>query len=119
MKHELNMIEYLDSIEELDHKIYKKKQFLKSKPMLGDYVPTNENGEVIEKPSKIASFGQFEYQQALDRVLWKGWKFREDNIFDTLLISHYSKQIINLEQFKTYEHLIISGIKLERISVQK
>ena len=139
MKHELNMIDYLDEIEHDTticeasgfNLIMDKKNFLKSQPKLGDFVPTNEKGEPLEKPSEIASFGQFEYQSALDRVLWKGWEVKwRKKIFamQTPLLDHSKDGYIMLliykenrytwnqiEIFPTYNDLITSGIKLERI----
>lgn len=144
IKYEPNMIDYLDWIEgkpitELRdwrskryYKIMEKRDFLKSPPKLGDFVPTNKKGEVMEKPSVIASFGLFEYQQALDRVIWKGWELVKgmdaemhpegrwltngDHYSDR--IAAYSTRSKSL-QFKdgatTYEQLITSGVKLERI----
>ena len=130
MKHELNMMDYLDWIEDQEtdplgllDKIIAQRDFLKSQPKLGDFVPTNEKGESMEKPSEIASFGQFEYQSALDRVLWKGWEYypeRKELYLNNKRMGYftYLKVLVSPKgnkEFRTYEQLITSGIKLERI----
>jgi len=63
--------------------------FLKQPPLLGHFVPTNEKGEVLEKPEhydlfcKYGSFTQFgesivpkckEYQEALSRCIFEGFE---------------------------------------------
>lgn len=151
MPHELNMIEYVDRIDNGcfslpvgSRMIFNQKNFLKSQPMLGDYVPTNEDGEVMEKPPRyddwergkpiVSSEGKHkywlslykEYQSALDRVLWKGWEWIKDNPntstydlrteFDKRSVAHkFNKNITFYYSNTTYEKLITSGIKLERI----
>ena len=110
--------------------------FLKSPPKLGDFVPTNEDGEVMEKPEeppKIRDvmshanqmmYGLWdEYQSALDRCLWKGWERDEQG--NNIGVSNKSGDFIpyfiiegKLELSRihtTYEQLITSGVKLERI----
>ena len=149
MKHELNMMDYLDWIEDQflgssmtpeEHKslLTEQRGFLKSQPKLGDFVPTNDKGEVMEKPEE----GQIkkhieprsfleryeEYQSALDRVLWKGCEIHQigdtsGNLVwssvscnDETIATAFKDRPIKLEpKFKTYEQLITSGIKLERI----
>ena len=103
--------------------------FLKSQPKLGDFVPTNEKGEVMEEPESLKGYyecdldwtdseklARKEYQSALDRVLWKNWEVNDKGILkkgkgfigafirDKFLFAH-----------KTYNELITSGVKLERI----
>jgi len=53
-------------------------------PKLGDFIPCDENGEVLEKPDihsldhSIAVALNHEYQQALDRVIFKGdWEVQK------------------------------------------
>ena len=98
MTHELNMIEYLDWLEDQqDSKIitlanvFVIKNFNKSQPMLGDFVPTNEKGEVMEDmfcyERKFDCHEQCtdcknkssQFQQAIPRVLWKGWELDWSN----------------------------------------
>ena len=134
------MIDYIDWIEDqgtnplwvLDE-IIGQRNFLKSTPKLGDFVPTNKDGEVYD-PKVVASYNldhnmgsgiqdkfRTEYQSALDRVIWKGWKF----CFQYIGYESYSngdKEIgfrdgspIKESGYSTYENLITSGVKLERI----
>ena len=133
MTHEKNMMDYLDWIEGvfLDNqtsrnKIFTHRDFLKSQPKLGDFVPTNEEGEVMERPF---DFGNWEkahypslkrmrvhedYQSALDRRLWVGWRVKYNGNIDTGLI-HRDGERLWMSTYKTYELLITSGVKLERI----
>ena len=140
MTHEKNMIDYLDEIEHDTticeasgfNLIMDKKDFLKSPPKLGDFIPTNEKGEVMVKPigfdlyretlesgSKYDSKADViikceQFQSALDRVLWKGWEVNGDHV--TQIIN--GKQLISKYDNcwdESYEQLITSGIKLERI----
>lgn len=153
---ELNMIDYIDFLEtkvnilsltELDlwQKTRHHKDFLKSTPKLGDFVPTNEKGEVMEKPDKFDDWlkepirnGHFplgvnceKFQQALDRVIWKGWEvvegetkyhLKKPNEGSRSLLAYVNKthpkafELLNeILGNKTYEQLITSGVKLERI----
>ena len=155
MTHEKNMIDYLDWIEGvfLDrkttlYKIYKHRTFLKSPLKLGDFVPTNEKGEVMAKPTHDG-FNRWtgrphsielhkdwvkltqDYYAALDRVMWKGWEIvegetkyhlKKPNEGSKSLLAYVNKthpkafELLNeILGNKTYEQLITSGIKLERI----
>lgn len=146
MTHEKNMIEYLDKAEdecawkfptaELE-KIFRKKNFLKSAPKLGDYVPTNEKGEVMEKPFDFGNWEKAHYpsekrmkiheqfQEALDRVMWQGWEVKQSLKKDHYILYHPSDPHIARccdnkmewigDDSNTYEQLITSGVKLERI----
>ena len=145
MKYEKNMIDYLDYADSNDYDIglynnvyfkYEifhtiimgKKDYLKAPPNLGDFVPTNEDGEVMEKPDKFDDWlvdkinnGHFpigvnceKYQSALDRRLWDGWHNRR-GFSKCSLITTNRKQILNIKVFETYDELINSGVKLERI----
>ena len=140
MTHELNMIDYLDEIEKLSidkkvslYRIFKHKRFLKSPPKLGDFVPCTKDGEVMEKSKLIGGMRegiddvyQKDYQSALDRVLWKGWewiKYSDTASMYDLKHKDCSKVIANKNRGvtmfhytdTTYEQLITSGVKLERI----
>ena len=149
MTHEKNMIDYLDFAESkdsdigLDEKgnfnyeifydtIMAKKDFNKSQPKLGDFVPTNEDGEVMEKPdpedyqsydtlleetNRILYKGlSYAYQEALDRCLWKDWEIKEGHLFSDNCCDYIGSYIDNEFRFTkpTYEQLITSGVKLER-----
>ena len=112
-----------------------KADFLKSPPKLGDFVPTNEKGEVMERPF---DFGNWEkahypsakrmrvhedYQSALDRRLWVGWEYypeKKELYLNNKRIGYfsYSEVLVSINgngEFKSYEKLINSGVKLERI----
>ena len=151
MTHEKNMIDYIDWIEDqgtnplwvLDE-IIGQRNFLKSPPKLGDFVPCTKDGEVMEKPGGFKSYLYVkstgkeinwessemvkckEYQSALDRVLWKGWEY--DILSKELKNGHVKIWwkdamigIYNSVSGRTqivnsnYNELITSGIKLERI----
>ena len=162
MTHEKNMIDYLDWIKgvfldkqtTLD-KIYEKGDFNKSQPKLGDFVPTNEKGEVMEEPEEshykytIKDEHQFsqpridrkefnkakeQYQEALDRRLWKGWevgnrqadingegfylKYEGNDVFAFWTIDNQEFELAmggGYNIMETYNELITSGVKLERI----
>lgn len=155
MTHELNMIDYLDFAEDectwkfptaaLD-RIFRKKKFNKSQPKLGDFVPTNEDGEVMEKPEFNVDVRDYEintdkgnndyldemnkqsndhemYRQALDRVIWKGWEVEElvgyyvlvDKSRTEIAECYTDKKKWTWYDKNTYEKLIDSGVKLERI----
>lgn len=143
-------------------------RFLDSPPLLGDFVATNEEGEVMEKPKstfdgthsvkQISASIDYkkqmkEFQSALDRVKWKGWEVEElttyidgtmpgyiltephnsDEVYQNLLMRAWIEWRIKdgvlwlissnedkngyivQKTFKTYDQLIISGVKLERI----
>ena len=123
MTHEKNMIEYLDFAEdectwkfptaELE-KIFRKKNFNKSQPKLGDFIPTDEDGE----PGK-----KMQYQSALDRRLWDGWEIKrgelsypnEIAVLPDIQITYSNHIGERFFKHKTYESLINSGVKLERI----
>ena len=142
MTHEKNMIDYLDWIEDqgtnplwLLDKILGQRNFLKSQPKLGDFIPTNKKGEVMEKPkggphgqSKSVQLNHYnrveQYQSALDRVIWKGWEVEQRKGYSTL--QKISDKIPMAECYddstewdwygwESYESLITSGVKLERI----
>ena len=130
MTHEKNMMDYQDFLQKKNlamkpgDMLYGKSYcfdkanthlaFLDSEPKLGDFVPTNEKGEVMEKLSKIASFGKFEFQEAQSRVLWKGWRVKYNGDIDTKLINK-DKGWLWISTYKSYDELITSGVKLERI----
>ncbi len=145
MTHEKNMIDYLDCIEGIYpapattlNEIWKKKHFLKSQPMLGDFVATNEDGEVMEKPNILkgvimgSGVSQYDLDQSdmyikgLENVMWKGWEvdkggwlingsmsiYCADGFW---VIIDYKEKIKEELKNPTYEQLINSGVKLERI----
>ncbi len=165
MTHEKNM-KYLKSAQELYLEVCKKIKgnvdsikayegyfealdLLYQQPMLGDFVATNEDGEVMEKPEFNVDVRDYEvdtdkgnneylnemnkqsndhelYRQALSRVLWKGWKVESvlqghTNVMKSediengkaMWLSFTSDGIFG--KLKTYEQLITSGVKLERI----
>ncbi len=147
MTHEKNMIDYLDWIEGvfLDNQtarnnIFAHRDFLKSPPKLGDYVATNEKGEVMEKPEPPKSDSELiilnwhkemlNYNEALDRVLWKGWEVEDSetrkmgkfkilcNDGETIAICKDKEWVFWKDKYHTadtYNDLITSGVKLERI----
>lgn len=150
MKYELNMIDYIDflgreeiislnDLQERYHKVTAYAIFLKSPPKLGDFVPTNEDGDVMEKierykhilsGSELASDSDttFElcqqYESALDRVLWKKWEYVDEIQKGTHRILFRAEwmdfnsseiQLCSTKRIHTYDDLITSGIKLERI----
>ena len=118
MTHEKNM-KYLKSAQELYLEVCKKIKgnvdsikayegyfealdLLYQQPMLGDFVATNEDGEVMEKPetlyistaqppSEHESFQHDkkgkEYQKALDRLLWEGWEVTGSMKFKITIIT--------------------------------
>lgn len=149
MTHEPNMIEYLyaqrlrraaglATYKNAFIQSYKYAEFLESTPKLGDYVATNEDGEVMEKPkyfidkwvrgedvSKESKEWQA-YSEALDRVLWKGWEVESSaegytNIMKAEDIGKPRSTWLSFDssgiwgKCNTYEQLITSGVKLERI----
>ncbi|MCH7524198.1 MAG: hypothetical protein IIC74_04105 [Bacteroidetes bacterium] len=107
--------------------VEKYNEFCNSQPKLGDFVACNKKGELVKEPLKWGSwtYGTLnlsaltyaectEYQNALDRVLWTEWEVNGD----------CAEQIINGKQLiskydnlwdETYEKLITSVVKLERI----
>ena len=143
MTHEPNMIEYLyaqrlrraaglATYKNAFIQSYKYAEFLESTPKLGDYVPTNEDGEVMEKPGGLEEFRHdtgleydywivaiLEYQSALDRILWEGWEIGKhgwvvNEFGDSIGLVKDSKFVVDSDK-TTYELLINSGVKLERI----
>ena len=151
MTHEKNMIEYQDFLQKKNlamkpgDMLYGKsycfdkanvhKDFLKSQPKLGDFIPTNEEGEVMKEPThpesdnglKILNWHKdmLDYNEALDRVLWKGWEVSHNSNFSISIINK-EMQLISFHSItnrcrvggnekSTYEQLITSGVKLERI----
>ena len=136
MTHELNMIDYVlyrnkettlqkgFRLDMIDHAV-----FLKSPPKLGDFIPTNEKGEVMEKPIQHST-GEFdtievmEWDKAVNRVIWKGWEVEQRPGYSTL--QKISDKITMAECYDastewawygwaSYDKLITSGVKLERI----
>lgn len=156
MTHEKNMIEYQDFLQKKNlamkpgDMLYGKsycfdkanvhKDFLKSQPKLGDFIPTNEEGEVMESPSRWEAWegGVLNlplltrcecepYQEALDRRLWDGWEWIKYNDTSSMydlkhkdcskVIAHKNKGAVTFHYSDTtYELLITSGVKLERIT---
>ena len=167
MTHEKNMMDYQDFLRKKNlamnpedllfgksycfDKANVHHDFLKSQPMLGDFVATNEKGEVMEKP-EMEKYGYTtndffdggcngwtiedgeeayneamqEYQSALDRILWKGWKWRKYSDTESMYdlkhkdcskdIAHKNRGVITFHYSDTtYNELITSGVKLERI----
>lgn len=108
---------------------------LYQEPKLGHFVATNKKGEVMERP-KMETYGYVEnssfdsdssgwsfeggekaygeamdqYQSALDRRLWSGWEIANDLLFNRSTDTYF-----DLTDFKSYNDLITSGVKLERI----
>ncbi len=160
MTHELNMMDYLKWIKEETitvmnggnlkpvfkkaykyNKIMNKMKFNDSQPKLGDFVPTNKKGEVMEKPKHLCqtnscmcsqvtlakySMKKKLFQSALDRRLWVGWEIEGKSSLTITVIGRkmqsvsfniISKQCIVGYDGRpdTYEKLITSGVKLERI----
>ena len=137
MTHEKNM-KYLLSTQELYLEVCKKIKgnadsikayegyfealdLLYQQPKLGDFVATNEDGEVMEKPrDEDGEPGKkMQYQSALDRVIWKGWHIGKhgwvvNEFGDSIGLVKDSKFVIDSDK-TTYEKLINSGVKLERI----
>ena len=111
--------------------------FLASAPKLGDFVPTNEKGEVMEEPFDFGNWKKAHYpslkrmkiheqfQEALDRVMWKGWEVKQSLKKDHYILYHPSDPHIARccdnkmewigDDSNTYNELITSGVKLERI----
>ena len=154
MTHELNMIDYIDWIKDEGmcfkdenfvttfedalkyKKILEHRDLLKSPPKLGDFVPTNEKREVMDRHiggmrEGIDDVKHKEYRMALDRVLWKGWEIvegetkyhlKKPNEGSKSLLAYVDKtkpkafELLNeILGNKTYDELITSGVKLERI----
>lgn len=103
---------------------YKYAEFLESTPKLGDFVPVNEKGEVMEKPIQHST-GEFdtievmEWDAARSRILWDGWEIGKhgwvvNEFGDSIGLVKDSKFVIDSDK-TTYELLINSGVKLERI----
>lgn len=113
---------YLNSLMEIN----KQSDFLDSQPNLGDFVPTNEAGEVMEEPigedyiDRPRGLDEWKeaikpWNEALDRVLWKGdWEIVHKNPNGNHWIES-GENMFWLHRYKTYEKLITSGVKLERI----
>ena len=115
---------------------------LYQQPKLGDFVATNEDREVMEYPKRKSLDGmsddlaecaieeheglEIEYFEAKEKVIWKEWEWIKysdtHSMYDLkhkdcskviatrnrgVIVFHYSN--------KTYEQLITSGVKLERI----
>lgn len=124
-------------------KTYGHAKFLESQPQLFEFVPCNKKGEVIKYPkvdrvpSKIninlitPTKELLEFQQALDRVLWKDWKLEgysdtsgniatvwledgSDSSCDDLKASNIERLKDRLSK-TTYGKLITDGVRLERI----
>lgn len=135
MTHEQNMMEYVKRVKESEFPynissimIFDHLDFLYSAPKLGDFVATNEEGEVMDKPTKeqFTEDGTYyaashkeaykEYQSALDRILWKGWEVKR-----SVYLNGERYDCVGREKdsfcfiYNTYESLITSGVKLERI----
>lgn len=154
MTAEKNMIDYIDWIEDENFSrhtdeypttmeearkysyIINQKSFLKSQPKLGDFVPTNEKGEVMDKPPRyddwysgkpiVSAEGKHdywlnlykEYQSALDRVIWNGWEVRQETGYCILIMIGNKKSGGQISEcytdskewdwygIKTYEKLI-------------
>ena len=72
--------------------------FGKRQPQLSDFVPCGEDGLPIEKPSEHLEnrslyYQELEaYQQALDKVLFKGWVYYEK---DSISSDFYDIKIMN------------------------
>lgn len=92
---------------------------------LNQFVSCNSKGEPMDKPSEIASFGQFEYQEALYKLLFKGGEIIEK---EAELVGKVTCLILNGNEiakkgkengwqfnpkFKTIESLINAGIELD------
>ena len=119
---------------------------LYSEPKLGDFVPTNEKGEVMEEPlipgNSVVEEISIEkyperlkaYQSALDRRLWEGWevgnrqadingegfylKYEGNDVFAFWTIDNQEFELAmggGYNIMETYNELITSGVKLERI----
>jgi len=84
-------------------------ELLQTPLSLSMFIPCNEKGEPIEKPSKIASFGQFEYQKALESVLFEGWYQKVAMPFHVL--PEKSGSVLDIRH-TIVEDLINSGIEL-------
>ena len=112
--------------------------FLYQQPQIGDFVPTNEKGEVMGRlpfrlprhkdkpPDKVTEDYRDKYQQAQSRVLWQGWEWiKYSDTASMYALKHKSCSkviatknrggVIFHHDNKTYNDLITSGVKLERI----
>lgn len=80
------------------NKINNYANFLSRQPKLSDFVPCGEDGLPIEKPSEHLEnrslyYQELEaYQQALDKVLFKGWVYYEK---DSISSDFYDIKIMN------------------------
>lgn len=89
-------VEFIEEIENYVHEsrnykrgcelMFERKDFFKETPKLGDFIPTNKKGEVLEEPELTMRQGDgqvyydaeeedfIEYQQAQERVKFEGWR---------------------------------------------
>jgi len=99
--------------------IIKYNDFLKSTPILADFVPVGKDGKPIEKPSdnmNIRAINDREkYQQALSRVKWEWWKY-----LNTGILKNINGEVIDwfdeegeINKHKTYSDFIDADIELE------
>lgn len=99
-------------------------QLLLSKPKLGDFIPCDKEGNVLEKPVKwdeLIESGKWTpldierckaYQEAEQRVLWKGdWKV-PDGYKD--MVTSSDGKIVYLNRDLTYADLKNKGLVFKR-----
>ena len=91
-------------------------QFFEQPHELSMFIPCKD-GEPMEKPSKIASFGQFEYQEAESKVLFEGWRTDIHGLMNKshIIAEAYKRDFSDVKffaKYKTIEDLINAGIDL-------
>lgn len=97
--------------------------FLKKPLELGMFVPCDEDGNVLEKPNEFASVGVFEYQQAKERVLFKGVEYSNEGIKELSINGKviWFKNAIDYESwyYQTIEDLIPYELELTESAIKQ
>jgi len=107
-------------------------ELLKSKPTLGQFVPTDDEGNVLEEPHKDDSYeieagselfqGEIDdYQTALDKVIFDGWVLYEVTKHSTIIVNgenyihfYFDNDVyINHANISTISDLIKYNLKLK------